>query len=49
MLALAGLPMFNDFRHDWRDWTEAERATAVVIAVGLALVVATWLFVEAAS
>jgi hypothetical protein len=41
--------MFDDLRRDWRDWSEAERATAVVLAVGLTLVVVTWLFVEAAS
>jgi len=49
MLALAGLPMFKDPRHDWRDWSQAERATALVVAVGLTLVAVTWLFVEAAS
>jgi hypothetical protein len=41
--------MFDDLRHDWRDWSVAERATALVLAVGLTLVVVTWLFVEAAS
>lgn len=41
--------MFNDLRHDWDAWSQAERATAVVLAVGLTLVVVTWLFVEAAS
>jgi len=49
MLVRAGLPMFDDLRHDWRDWTQAERATALVVAVGLTLVVVTWLFAEAAS
>jgi hypothetical protein len=41
--------MFDDLRHDWRDWSEAERATVVVLAVGLTLVVVTWLFVQSAS
>jgi hypothetical protein len=49
MLALAGLPMFNDLRHDWKAWSQAERAAVVVLAVRLTLVVVTWLFVEAAS
>jgi hypothetical protein len=48
-LAVAGLPMFDDLRHDWRDWSQAERTTALVVAAGLTLVLVTWLFVEAAS
>jgi hypothetical protein len=34
--------LFNDLRHDWRDWSQAERATSLVLAVGLTLVVVTW-------
>ena len=41
--------MFNDLRHDWKAWFQAERATALVLAVGLTLLAVTWLFVEAAS
>ncbi len=41
--------MFDDLRHDWKDWSQAERATALVLAIGLTLVLVVWLFVQSTS
>jgi hypothetical protein len=31
-----------DLLHDWKAWSESERATVAVFALGLTLVVAAW-------
>jgi hypothetical protein len=39
------LPMLNDLRHDWRDWSQAERAAVAALVLGLGLVLAAFVAV----